>query len=330
MVASMHHPLFVRSQWYWALVTLSLAALLYLYIDLKEVHTNWGSGLSGLKLQQAWRALLAVTQSDAVEFCINWRPQIMCLYTYVPPRKGDAEDGGHATGPGSGRVGSSSAAAAVSTGGRRHSLDGGIGGKGKGGGSSGNRPRTATASDDDEGGDGLGALQDSLLRPAATAEDIVSFAHQLRKTRGMCMVATVIQGEYGPESAYAAGREERQVAECMRMYGVEGFVKAAVAPSQNVGTRMLLQSAGLGALSPNTVVVGWPRLLLGPHDTTPRWDLHTDAADEFTDTVVSCTVANKALLVCKGLNKFPHRSPQTGCVCGLVPVAWVLSVVWFG
>ena len=263
-------------QWYWALVTLTLAAMLYFYIDVKEVQADWGSGLSGLKLQQAWRALLAVTQSDAVEFCVNWRPQILCLYTYQRPDGSRGSDEKHES-----------------------------------------KDQRVTFESPLNSGMPKGAFSDDsgveyLLRPAASAEDIVSFAHQLRKTRGMCVVATVVPGDYDESTAHAAAREEVAVADCMRAYGVDGFAKATVAPNVAVGTQLLVQSSGLGALSPNTVVVGWPRLLVRAGESHPRWDRFPGAANEFTSTISACNIANKALLVCKSLKSFPHRSPQQG------------------
>mgnify|MGYP003876185137 CR=1 FL=1 len=256
------------SQWYWALITLGLVSALYLYIDVKEVQADWGSGLSGLKLQQAWRALLAVTQSDAVEFCVNWRPQIICLYSYQDPKMAHSKPKAHF--------------------------------------------------DLDSPGATPGMVP--LTRPAATAEDMVSFAHQLRKTRGMCLVTTVIQGEFTDATTRAAAQEERAVASCMASYGVEGFPKAVVSTSRAEGVRTLLQSAGMGALSPNTVVVGWPTLLAGPGDTLPQWQAQVGRAGEFVSTVQACGVASKALLVCKGLAQFPHRSPQKG----YIDVWWIV------
>lgn len=45
--------------WYWAVAAIFLAALLYIYIDYRQVQVDWGTGLGGLRLQLAVQAILS-------------------------------------------------------------------------------------------------------------------------------------------------------------------------------------------------------------------------------------------------------------------------------
>jgi potassium/chloride transporter 4/5/6 len=45
--------------WYWALAAIFIAALLYIYIDYRQVQVDWGTGLGGLRLQLAVQAILS-------------------------------------------------------------------------------------------------------------------------------------------------------------------------------------------------------------------------------------------------------------------------------
>lgn len=61
--------------WYWALAAIFIAALLYIYIDYRQVQVDWGTGLGGLRLQLAVQAILSagreVSGIKIVESAIN-------------------------------------------------------------------------------------------------------------------------------------------------------------------------------------------------------------------------------------------------------------------
>ena len=63
--------------WYFALVAMAVLALLYAYIDYRQVEVNWGTGLGGLCLQIAVRGILSV--GEEARYTVNWRPQLLCL-----------------------------------------------------------------------------------------------------------------------------------------------------------------------------------------------------------------------------------------------------------
>ena len=70
-------------RWWAALIAIVLAVLLYLYIDFKAQHKNWGDGLQGIKYERAKNALLNIDRAD--QHVKNWRPNYLTLsiYTYI-------------------------------------------------------------------------------------------------------------------------------------------------------------------------------------------------------------------------------------------------------
>ncbi|XP_054374197.1 solute carrier family 12 member 4-like [Molothrus ater] len=75
--------------------------------------------------------------------------------------------------------------------------------------------------------------------------------------------------------------------------GARGFVQVLVTPEPGAGLAALVQGVGLGALRPNTVLLGWPR----------RWRQQPDparAARDFVELLRVAGAAGRALLVSKG------------------------------
>ena len=50
----------------------------------------------------------------------------------------------------------------------------------------------------------------------------------------------------------------QNISKQMEIYKVKGFEQVLVSRSAEEGISALIQTAGLGGLSPNTVVIGWP------------------------------------------------------------------------
>ena len=63
--------------WIYALVALSLAALVYKYIEYKGAEKEWGDGMKGLQMSSARYALLRLNEGPP--HTKNWRPQILTL-----------------------------------------------------------------------------------------------------------------------------------------------------------------------------------------------------------------------------------------------------------
>ncbi|XP_030825976.1 solute carrier family 12 member 4-like [Camarhynchus parvulus] len=111
--------------------------------------------------------------------------------------------------------------------------------------------------------------------------------------------------------------------------GARGFVQVLVTPEPGAGLAALVQGVGLGALRPNTVLLGWPR----------RWRQQPDparAARDFVELLRVAGAAGRALLVSKGgaePGPAPGVSPLPGVSPGASPAPGVspggsLDVWW--
>ena len=59
----------------------------------------------------------------------------------------------------------------------------------------------------------------------------------------------------------AAEEEERVMQSLMKDVGVEGFAMAVLTHDATEGKAYAIQCAGLGPLTPNTVLMGWPSVV---------------------------------------------------------------------
>ncbi|XP_058684909.1 solute carrier family 12 member 4-like, partial [Poecile atricapillus] len=94
--------------------------------------------------------------------------------------------------------------------------------------------------------------------------------------------------------------------------GARGFVQVLVTPEPGVGLGALVQGVGLGALRPNTVLLGWPR----------SWRQQPDparAARDFVELLRAAGAGGRALLVSKGAAE-PGGAPG-----GSLDVWWVVG-----
>merc|ERR1712088_450559 len=65
------------SSWYYALVAMGIAGVIYKYIEYRGAEKEWGDGLRGLALSAARFSLLRL--EDGPPHTKNWRPQILIL-----------------------------------------------------------------------------------------------------------------------------------------------------------------------------------------------------------------------------------------------------------
>ena len=121
----------------------------------------------------------------------------------------------------------------------------------------------------------------------------------LRRTTSLLLL-----GDRLEESYQKATDEEFDMEDRMVRAGVKGFAKCIVARSWRRGRSFGLQGAiGLGALTPNTVLMGWPREV-----TEDGKGRRADAAQEarqvrgreLMDTITTCALTQKTLIVAKG------------------------------
>lgn len=65
------------SSWYYALVAMGMAGLIYKYIEYRGAEKEWGDGIRGLALSAARYSLLRLEEGPP--HTKNWRPQILIL-----------------------------------------------------------------------------------------------------------------------------------------------------------------------------------------------------------------------------------------------------------
>ncbi|XP_050432923.1 solute carrier family 12 member 4 isoform X1 [Adelges cooleyi] len=68
------------SSWYFALIALGMAGIIYKYIEYRGAEKEWGDGMRGLALSAARYSLLRL--EDAPPHTKNWRPQILMLVNF--------------------------------------------------------------------------------------------------------------------------------------------------------------------------------------------------------------------------------------------------------
>ncbi|KAL3688956.1 hypothetical protein R1sor_015265 [Riccia sorocarpa] len=143
-------------------------------------------------------------------------------------------------------------------------------------------------------------------------QEFLSFVSQLKKGRGLCVVATILEGKLdtmGPQIE----AERLELENSMQAASVTGFARVLVAPSYRVGKTYAIQSSGLGGLEPNTVVLGWP--------SNWREDENSNSSQVMLEILVECKAVNKAVLLCMNLDDFPTNGDQQE---GTIDVWWIV------
>eukprot|EP00898_Chlorokybus_atmophyticus_P002006 jgi/Chlat1/2806/Chrsp187S02918 len=222
---------FIR--WYWAIIALVMAILLYIYIDFKQVQADWGTGIGGLRLQLAVQAIHSL--SHELQYGVNWRPQVLCL----------------------------------------------------------SRPQHQQPS-------------------SHTASELLGFVYQLKKGRGLCVIASIMEGSL-VELSDEAHAMQVDLNKEMVDAGVKGFASVVVSPSFRTGKSYAIQCTGLGALNPNTVLMGWPK-----HDSDRKDDADAEIILELLE---ECKAKGKALLLPANLHLYPKHSAR---LTGTIDIWWIV------
>ncbi|KAJ1083236.1 hypothetical protein NDU88_003395 [Pleurodeles waltl] len=220
------------SSWYYALVAMLIAGMIYKYIEYQGAEKEWGDGIRGLSLSAARYALLRLEAGPP--HTKNWRPQLLVLLKL----------------------------------------------------------------DED-----LHVKYPRLL----------TFASQLKAGKGLTIVGTAIQGNF-LESFGEGQAAEQTIKNMMEIEKVKGFCQVVVANKVREGISHLIQSCGLGGMTHNTVMLGWPYGWRQSED--PRsWKT-------FIDTVRCTTAAHLALMVPKNVSFYPSNHERY--VEGNIDVWWIV------
>ncbi|XP_037654791.1 solute carrier family 12 member 7 isoform X2 [Choloepus didactylus] len=141
---------------------------------------------------------------------------------------------------------------------------------------------------------------------------LLSLTSQLKAGKGLTIVGAVLEGAYLDRHAEAQQAEEN-IRTLMGTERTKGFCQLVVSSSLRDGVSHLVQSAGLGGMRHNTVLLGWPAAWRRPDNASWR---------NFVDTVRDTTAAHQALLVAKNVDLFPPNQERLGD--GHIDVWWVV------
>ncbi|XP_066480133.1 solute carrier family 12 member 7 isoform X4 [Tiliqua scincoides] len=142
---------------------------------------------------------------------------------------------------------------------------------------------------------------------------LLSFTSQLKAGKGLTIVGSVLPGIYLDKYAEAQKAEEN-IRSLMGVERTKGFCQIVVSSSVRDGISHLIQSAGLGGMKHNTVLMAWPQSWKQT-DNPFSWK-------NFVDTVRETTAAQQALLVAKNIDLFPMNQERFSE--GNIDVWWIV------
>lgn len=141
---------------------------------------------------------------------------------------------------------------------------------------------------------------------------LLNFASQLKAGKGLTIVASVLEGNFETESGIAQSAKQ-SLRHSMDKLKVKGFAESVITKDVTQGLEHVIQTAGLGGLKHNTVMMAWP--------TKWRHSTSRDKHNRFLAIVRACTAANAALIVPKGLNLWPENNDRLG---GFIDIWWIV------
>ncbi|OQV22700.1 Solute carrier family 12 member 6 [Hypsibius exemplaris] len=88
--------------------------------------------------------------------------------------------------------------------------------------------------------------------------EIFALANQLKAGRGLCVFASILEGQF-IKCAAEVQLARNSLHKYMEAENVKGFAEVLVANEAVTGMNHLIQTAGIGALKHNTVIMIWPK-----------------------------------------------------------------------
>ncbi|XP_062096247.1 cation-chloride cotransporter 1 isoform X2 [Humulus lupulus] len=142
---------------------------------------------------------------------------------------------------------------------------------------------------------------------------LADFANCMKKKgRGMSIFVSILDGDYH-ECAEDAKEATKQLATYIEYKRCEGVAEIVVAPNMSEGFRGIIQTMGLGNLKPNIVVMRYPEIW--------RRENLTEIPATFVGIISDCIVANKAVVIVKGLDEWPNEYQRQ---YGTIDLYWIV------
>ncbi|XP_042940938.1 cation-chloride cotransporter 1-like isoform X2 [Carya illinoinensis] len=142
---------------------------------------------------------------------------------------------------------------------------------------------------------------------------LADFANCMKKKgRGMSIFFSILDGDYH-ELAEDAKVACKQLGAYIDYKRCEGVAEIVVAPNMSEGFRGIVQTMGLGNLKPNIVVMRYPEIW--------RRENLTEIPATFVGIINDCIVANKAVVIVKGLDEWPNEYQRQ---YGTIDLYWIV------
>ncbi|XP_052179630.1 cation-chloride cotransporter 1 isoform X2 [Diospyros lotus] len=142
---------------------------------------------------------------------------------------------------------------------------------------------------------------------------LADFANCMKKKgRGMSIFVSILDGDYH-EHAEDAKAACKQLSTYIDYKRCEGVAEIVVAPSMSDGFRGIVQTMGLGHLKPNIVVMRYPEIW--------RRENLIEIPATFVGIINDCIVANKAVVIVKGLDEWPNEYQRQ---YGTIDLYWIV------
>lgn len=128
----------------------------------------------------------------------------------------------------------------------------------------------------------------------------------------MSIFFSILDGDYH-ECAEDAKVACRALSTYIEYKRCEGVAEIVVAPTMSDGFRGIVQTMGLGNLKPNIVVMRYPEIW--------RRENLTEIPATFVGIINDCIVANKAVVIVKGLDEWPNEYQRQ---YGTIDLYWIV------
>ncbi|XP_068558144.1 solute carrier family 12 member 7-like isoform X1 [Cebidichthys violaceus] len=142
---------------------------------------------------------------------------------------------------------------------------------------------------------------------------LLSFTTQLKAGKGLTIVSSVLEGTFMTRGNDAK-TGDKNLKTAMAAEKMKGFSHVVVSSNLRDGFSLLIQSAGLGGMKHNAVLMAWPAGGGLAQDSSARRN--------FIETVRETTAAQQALLVAKNIDHFPGNHDRLKE--GTIDVWWIV------
>lgn len=142
---------------------------------------------------------------------------------------------------------------------------------------------------------------------------LADFANCMRKKgRGMSIFVSILEGNYR-DKAEEARQASRLLTKYIDYKNCEGVSEVIIAKNISQGFRGIVQTMGLANLKPNIVCMRYPEIW--------REGSANNIPDSFVSIINDCAIANKAVVIVKGLDEWPSEYQKQ---YGTIDLYWIV------